>query len=486
MVESAKSSAERTQYREGLSFALKHKVRHIIFYIFDRETRNLTDNEQNELLVKQGKIVLHYVRERRVFHVKSSDSDFFLRDVQAVTNKQFIRQLRTKIMDGLVNKAEGGWFPAAKPPLGYKTFRPKKESGLGDASKAVIIIDENEKTVRQVQREFELRANGYSLAQIRKQIIAEGFIPAGKISTYGRSIIEYRLKCEFYRGTFTWQGIKYNGKHDLIIPRAVIEAVDRSFGVKGALRKHDSHDDFGIFGAGWIKCAQEDCGCHIVYDPKTKRIKGTGELRVFHYYHCTNSKRVHPSLKGFNVPEKVLWDAFGFALDDITLSEERAGEIAKALNKAHDRIQEARKREIENYREALVVLEQNEDSAYQDLRRGVLDDTMYQRQLTRMREERKRFTMQLEEANRAIDGTYLKTAQTILELATKAKRLWNQRSAHERFELLNRILSNPRLDGTSVRYDLKKPYCTLKKLGTDESWMSYLDSFRTDLISVAA
>src|SRR6478609_9512454 len=86
IVESAKDSADRKKFKAAIDSALTNDLRHILFYMYDRETRNLSDNERNEKLVKSGLIVIHYVRENKVLHKDSPDSEFFIRDVQAAAN----------------------------------------------------------------------------------------------------------------------------------------------------------------------------------------------------------------------------------------------------------------------------------------------------------------------------------------------------------------------------------------------------------------
>src|SRR5688500_2350454 len=53
LVESARHSENRTRYKQARDWALKEGVRHILFYMMDRESRNLTDNEENENLVRR-------------------------------------------------------------------------------------------------------------------------------------------------------------------------------------------------------------------------------------------------------------------------------------------------------------------------------------------------------------------------------------------------------------------------------------------------
>lgn len=473
MVESAKDSSQRVQYREGLAWALKNRVKHVVFYVFDRETRNLTDNESNEKLVRAGKIILHYVKDAKVFHTGSSDSDFFLRDCQAVNNKQFIRLLASKIADAQRQKAEDGWFPASRPPLGYQHHRPGAATGRRSQVPSIIVPDSNSKRVALVRREFELRAQGLACSQIRERVLEEGLVELHAIPSYQRGQIEKRLRNPFYYGEFDWEGVRYRGKHELIIDRRILDAVRASFDV-GRWSRREGDGVHGLLAGGFLTCASQGCGCNIIYDPKVKT--SGGNERTYHYYHCTNGKRVHPTLSGMHASEESLWSQFGQAVAAITLTEARARAAAEMLNQTHRQMKAAKKREMESYRASLTALEGEEDLAYQDLRRGVLDDQMYKRRLAKIRSERARLTALLEEGNDEIDGSYLVTAQSILELATEAKSLWESRPPQERLDFLKTILSNQVLDGVTVRYELKKPFAAVAKLGGEGDWCARRDS----------
>jgi len=214
IIESAKSSEERKQYNQAQAEALSKGIRHFLFYVYDRKTRNLTDNEKNEALVREGKIVIHHVRENKIIHKNSSDSDFFLRDIHAVTSKQFIRNLRTKVNDAARYKANMGWYPGSRPPLGYMCQKERNEDGREiRGSMAKIVPTTNMRKICQIKREFELRAEGCSLDQVRQRVIREGIVPPSKQSSYNKSTLEDRLRNKFYWGYFDWQGVEYKGKH---------------------------------------------------------------------------------------------------------------------------------------------------------------------------------------------------------------------------------------------------------------------------------
>jgi predicted site-specific integrase-resolvase len=87
LVESAKATEARKKYHAALNYALKQKIGAILFYMHDREARNLTDNETNERLVRAGQIEIHYVRDRKVLNRNSPEFEYIMRDFMAVNNK---------------------------------------------------------------------------------------------------------------------------------------------------------------------------------------------------------------------------------------------------------------------------------------------------------------------------------------------------------------------------------------------------------------
>lgn len=473
VTESAKDSDQRRQYRAALTWAMDNGIRHIEFYMYDREARNLTDNEKNEKLVRQDRIVLHYVSEKKVIHKNSPDSDFFMRDIQAVTNKQFLRNLSTKVNDAMRAKAEDGWFPSNHLPLGYVHQHKRDEFGRELKRGTTIVRDPYDKKVRQAQREFELR--GYermTLTQIKEQLVAEGFISQKQGRNY-ESSIERRLKNKFYSGYFDWpkqDGLEYRGKHELIIPPRLFQLVQETFGGRGLYSKKE-----GIFSGGWIRCGNPECGCFITYDPKNKTMKSTKEVKTYHLYRCSNGKKVHQDFRGAYVHEEKIWEQLSVAIESISIDEDFAKEIASALNETQKQVQAAAKREMQSYRDGLIKLDDRESELYEDFKSGVLDEAGYRRQVTRLKQQRLQFTEMLEKANAAISDAGFETVRTTIELARDAKSLWLSRSPDERRQFLDELLSNRVLDGANVRYDLKKPFATLVEMKENENWRSLRD-----------
>jgi DNA invertase Pin-like site-specific DNA recombinase len=151
IIETAFKSGLRKKYKELLNHALQNGIRHVLFYISNREARNLTDNEKNEELIREDRIVIHHVKEGKVFHKDSPDSEFLMRDINASINKHYSRENSTKMKAAYKTKAESGWWPYRHTPLGYVHQKDKDQYGNGIKGTAKVVPDLNRKNVEQVR-----------------------------------------------------------------------------------------------------------------------------------------------------------------------------------------------------------------------------------------------------------------------------------------------------------------------------------------------
>jgi DNA invertase Pin-like site-specific DNA recombinase len=474
ITESARHSKNRKQYRAALDFILSEGVRHILFYMQDREARNLQDLEDNENLIKNDQIVIHYVHDRRVLDKNSPESEFFSRDVHGVMNKNLSRVISAKVKDSMRYRAQMGWFPGGLVPLGYTYVRPKGADGREiRRAPATIEVDPNETHVRLVRREFELKAQGYSLDKIRESNIASGLVPNYMLPTYHRTSIDVRLHNRFYLGKFMWEGVEYEGKHPLIIPRDLWNAVAASF--EEGTRASPITNEHGIF-SGFLRCADPQCGCLITYDPKTKVIAKTGEKKTYHLYRCGNGRRVHSSFKGSYVSEESLWEQFGKAVDTLMVTEELAKAVADELNKSDHKLIDETRREIKSLEESLRGLEANNNRIFDLYLGGKIDDQEYKIQKARIRDQKSQVVREIDTLKARTDKKSQVSAKTIFELCNEAKTLWKDKAPVEKRNFLKRILSNQKLEGQTLRYNLKKPFAVLVEMQNSLDWWAFTDS----------
>ena len=106
-------------------------------------------------------------------------------------------------------------------------------------------------------------------------------------------------------------------------------------------------------------------------------------------------------MKLVNIAEEKIWDQFEPAVEALTISQKFANDITAALNETHEKQKAAIKKQMEGYRVELRGLEGKEDSAYQDLKKGLLDEVSYQRQIDRVHKDRQHFENEIERLSRS-------------------------------------------------------------------------------------
>ncbi len=273
-----------------------------------------------------------------------------------------------------------------------------------------------------------------------------------------------------FKSHFVWRGEEYQGKHDPIFTADEWRRLCESFGKRSLYRKL-KHD--GVFAQGPLSLTCEECGCKITYAPKTKSNGAT-----YHYYRCADGRRVHRDKQEpqVNVKEDDILAQLTMAVDAIEITSAFADAVAHALNASHRAATAAKARSVDGFRAEISALQEKEDRLFDRFDAGEIDRDTYDRQLLRVREEKNDRLEKLASADAESDASYLETAQDVLELAKNAKSLLKSRTAEEQRDFLARLVCNPRLDGRTVCFDLRKPFAVLAKMRAANDWRPQGDS----------
>jgi hypothetical protein len=131
---------------------------------------------------------------------------------------------------------------------------------------------------------------------------------------------------------------------------------------------------------------------------------------------------------------------------------------------------QANMQKFDDYSRVLETLDQEQDEAYGDLKKGVIEESHYQRIVGKVKESRRYYTGLIAKSSDTIIDSHNRTIKKIIELATNAESLWNGRSATEKVEFLKKVVSNPVLDGPNIRYDLQKPFAVIAEMRGNVNW----------------
>lgn len=481
--ESAKKSKLRAEFHAAIDEARRKNIRHLVFYVWDRISRNFTDAEMLEEMIRDGEITLHVASGGTVLHAGSDDADFFLFDITIAQAKQDNRARRRKTIDGMEQRCRNGWHPS-RPPSFYRQVPVLDEEGR-PKRRGSTVVGPSPEGRSLVRREAELHLQGMSLELIRKRCVEEGLVPASRLAQYTTSMIDRHLKnCfyaaipnphpdparpgEMYISQFVWRGIWYPAKHEPIFTADEWTKLQASFGLEPGYRKR-KHE--GLFAQGPLGLSCAECGCKITYAPKTKN-----EI-TYRYYRCADGRRVHRAsgARQINVREEEILGQFVGAVEAIEITATFAEAVADALNETHRAAMAARAKSADVYRAEIHELEQREDRLFDRFDAGEIDRQTHDRQLARLRADKAERFERLRAADTDTDSQYLVTARTVLELARDARSLLEARSDRDKVQLLSRLVWNPKLDGRTVRYDFKKSFAILAAMQRDGEWRPQRD-----------
>lgn len=439
---------------------------HLIVEKPDRLTRNFTNREQLQLFVMTGKLEIHYYKDRRVVDKNCSPADVFTDDMMTSVSKYIALNIAREVKKGLLEKCRNGWYPA-HPPIGYKYTRDGAVGKHG-RKEARIIIDPEMKPI--VYRIFELRSVQKKSYEAVGNTIRDEFKSLGKrLYKFNKSSIEKILLHPFYGGSFEWNGEVYQGKHELFIPPSWVEIA------QGKMRgKPNKPMPLGPL-SHLIKCAVPECGCQIIYDPKTKINRRAGTSKEYHYYHCTDGKGVHKrlGLRQVNVSESLLWGQLEKAVQGFSITKSMAEEIAEKISELNREEAEKSKQQYFETKAKLELLIQKNDQLYEDFTKGLIDEEDFKRLKNKTREHIQVLKAKLENDYKKVQELVRERLEFTLELAKDAELNWKMSTPSDRIVMLRHVLSNFSLEGLNVRYDFKKPFAILSEIkikGVSKKW----------------
>ncbi|MBF0595428.1 MAG: recombinase family protein [Candidatus Omnitrophica bacterium] len=261
---------ERVAFNQVIEYAKAHpKIKHIIFDITDRMTRNDIDKIKiNDLIHNHGKII-HFARSNKIYDKSSSPDDIFMLDIEVAVAKKMSNDISRKVKMGMQEKADQGFYPSISP-LGYINNRQTR------------LIDINPVQAPHLRVAFQMMATGnYSLEMIVKHLDSVGF----RTNTGARirkSSLAHALKNPFYYGVFVWNSKQIQGTHEPLIDKATFDRVQLV--LSGKRHPHIHRKDFPF--NNFFTC--DICDCTILGEEKRK-----ANSNRYVYYHCSFSKGRH-------------------------------------------------------------------------------------------------------------------------------------------------------------------------------------------------
>lgn len=301
--ESAWGKIERANFKEMIQYVKKHhEIKHIVFDIEDRMTRNYRDKLYIDELVFGGYgITVHFARTRSVYGADATPEKKLTLNIGVAVSAKLSDDISRKTTMGMTEKAEQGIYPS-RAPIGY----------LNNHKTGKIDVDLERAPF--IKKLFEMTASGeYSLPMIEETLYKEGLrerLHGGRVRA---NTLHRVLHNPIYYGTFQWAKKLYPGIHEPLISKDLFERANKALSQFHRPRVTKRNYPF----ANLLHC--KECGCSVV---------GDFAKRKYMYYRCSFAKGQHAHEK--YIREQQLDEVFAQMIDGISIPPD----VAKWLQKS--------------------------------------------------------------------------------------------------------------------------------------------------------
>lgn len=427
VAESASGTKQRQAFAEMMAHIEKHNICHLLCEKVDRLTRNLREAVvANDWIEQDEKRTIHFVKQNLVLHKGSKSDEKFRWDIEIVLAKKYISNLSEEVRKGQREKLAQGWLPT-RPPLGYKS--------VGERGHKVHVVDET--NAQYIRKIFELYATGnYSMRRLSDMMYEEGFRGvSGKKASKSR--IEDILQSPFYYGAIPWNGeVHPNGKHEPLVSKELFDKVQLIRTRVGTPKYHRHEIKFRKL----LKCGE--CSGTI-----------TGEIQKGHvYYHCNHYRDC--SQKKYTREEDIenrLMGVFKF-FENIT--EKEAEQIKEKIKQNHAHEIEYKETALTSLNARYNALQRRLDNLYNDRLDERISPEFWERKQKEIVEEQAAIQERIKKL-KTEETRYFEIGLNILDLARRAREIYEKRGPAERRLLLSHIFSNLVLTDGNIKPNLR-------------------------------
>ena len=437
---------ERTAFNQMIEYAKRHdEIKHIIFDITDRMTRNDFDKLKIYTLIKEYDKTIHFSRTNKAFDKNSGADDEFMFDIEVAVAKKMSNDISKKTQMGMLEKAEQGLYPS-NAPLGYKN------------NKVTHLIDVDQEIAPFIKRAFSLFSSGsYSLAMLSNRLYNEGL--RNRIGNrLGKNALALILRNPIYYGAFRWKDRLYQGSHTPIISKELFDKVESVLNGNN----HPSIQKKGFAFNNLISCGI--CDCKVIGEQKKKR---------YNYYHCTFSKGRHYGIS--YVREEQLAGMFEEPIRRITLTEDIVDWLKEALKESSKSILALQENRLNSLKSQYEKVDQRLSRLYDSKFDGEINEDVFKVKEEEYKNQLIEIKSQID-SSKAINPNFYEDGCKTLELSKCLYSLYVKANYEEKAKILRFVASNYALNNATLYPTYRKPFDIIAKGLSRSAWLPGLVS----------
>lgn len=438
----------RKKFEDVLAFLKSQKEMPVLLcQNVDRVTRNFRDAvDLDDMRINHG-LEIHFVQDGFVLSRNASGGEMFMWEAKVFLAKQYINRLTDDSARSMKHKLEKGEW-VSRTPLGYLNVKD-------DAGRSTVIVDQERAFL--IKRMFQEYSTGaYSQTELRKKLKEWG-VRTMKGNPVTPQIVNTMLQNPFYYGVMLIKGREYRHNYPPLISKELFDACQRvRLGNKRTQAVKETKTPF-IF-RGLIKCAVS--GRRVTSDLK----KGQ-----YVYLICHDPK--NPKKRLFISESKVM-EQIAQAFQSMKIPPDVLAEIIDDLRQTHES-------EKKFHHDSIKRLHRESEELSKKLDK--LTDLLLDESITKEVYHKKRqdMTQRQYEINRELEGHHegndqFKIALSMLvTLASRAWEIFQSSTIDEKRQLIGYVFSNLELEGSSLRYTLRKPFDLFVNLTPNQKWLGY-------------
>ena len=400
----------------------------------DRVQRSFKESVVLDNLRKDGKVEIHFMREGLILNLRSNSSDILRWDMGVMFARSYVLQLSDNIKRSKEQAAKRGvWMGLA--PTGYVHV-------TNDKGEKTILLDPDRAPF--IRKLFEMYATGNHSLQTLKTAAIEMGLRTKKGEPLAISQINKILKKPFYCGMMDTKYGIVEHCYEPLISQALFQQVQDV--INGFHKKPHKTAIKPFIFKGLISCST--CGCGVTPEIHKGR---------YVYYSCTNAKKI---CKRVYVKEEELVKTLSEYLDQIALSEEQIASITKYLKEIHESENQFHGESLTSLQKERDKIQKRLSQIYDDKLDGLIDEKLY---LEKVREYKKRQIEIAEEMknHEKADQNFYVTANMVMNLAARAREIFESSEVDEKRELLNLVFQNLKLEGKKMLTEVREPFSTM-------------------------
>jgi site-specific DNA recombinase len=437
IAETASKAEERKAFRELITYAKKHcaELDGILFYKVDRAARNLYDYVELERLESEYQVPFISVSQP----TEHTPAGRMMRRTLANMASFYTEQQSVDVREGLSRRVQEGWF-VGHTPYGYRNVR---RDGRG-------VVELHSDHAKVVQRIFHLFAyEPLTLDALIDRLHSEGRVFRDSTARFPRSSVHAILRDRSYIGEVRFRGEWYPGRHEPLVDRETWDRVQTLLG-DAVYRAHEM-----TYAGEFMTCGH--CGHPITGERKTKKTQSG--LREYVYYRCARYNRGdHPRTR---VTERDLDRQMLSLFDRMRIKNDDVREWFRAVLASQTRDTQADARAQRNEltrQESLIVARQ--DRLLNMRINDEIDESMFARKHTDMRDQLAKIKLQLDVLDRSRDET-AELAVKAFELSQTLREQWLAADYSAKRRILEIVCLNCRLDDATLVPEMRKPFDVL-------------------------